>query len=151
VDPYVFCPFWYIFTGENPAVLGVISAICTKSDAFLTSILFAAKRPAKMCVRPLHVLPISQFRRHTKKVLRRVSYDLEHIMLTSHGKGRACLIPMRDARVLWQLQNRPVKEMEDRLRTTYAQWLSAKTLDEAWEGMELDGKHWEDWEGFEKM
>ena len=105
-----------------------------------------------MSVRPLKVLPISYARRHFREVVRRASYEAEHVLLTRHGKPQACLIPMRDTRVLWQLQDRPVAEMEARIKTGYERWLKAKRADEeGWPGMEICDDRWVAFWHFEKM
>lgn len=104
-----------------------------------------------MSVRALRTVPVSYFRSHTRDCLVRVSDELEHVLLTAYGKPKACLIPWRDTRVLWQLQDRPVKELEDRLRKTYARWRKAKALHEGWTGTTLDEGDWRDWDGFKDL
>ena len=104
-----------------------------------------------MSIRPVKALPISYVRSHTKEVLKFINDGPRHVLLTKHGKGAACLIPMHDARVLWQLQTRPVEEMDSRLKAAYTRWLRAKGLDEKWEGTELDEGKWVTWWGLEKM
>jgi len=103
-----------------------------------------------MSIRPVKAMPISYVRSHTKEVLNLVNSE-RHVLLTKHGKPAACIIPYHDARVLWQLQTRPVEEMDERLKAAYARWLRAKSLDEKWEGIELDDKKWVSWWGLEKM
>ena len=105
-----------------------------------------------MSVRPVLALPVTYVRSHTKKVLREVNKEMEHVLITHHGKPVAGLIPMQDLRVLWQLQRRPVKEMEQRLQEVYADWRRAKKVeDEGWEGMELDERRWVSYWGLQKM
>lgn len=104
-----------------------------------------------MTVRPLTIVPISAFRSHTKACLNRVTKDYEHLKLTYRGKGHAAVIPIEDALVLWQLQGRPLKELEDRMAKTYAAWTKAKAFQEAFDAAEIDGSSWRRWAGFQKL
>lgn len=90
-----------------------------------------------MSVRPITVRPISYFRSHTRECLQLVNSEMHHLLLTRHGTGQACIIPMQDTHVLWHLQDRPVRELEANLKSAYALWMNAKQKHEQWEGMLL--------------
>ena len=105
-----------------------------------------------MSVRAVKTIPQSVVRAHMKKTLRIVNHLGHHVLMTHHGKGVAGIIPMSDLKVLWQLQKRPVSEMEHKLKTQYPLWLKAKRLDtkrlEAWD---LGDHAWVPFWCFEKM
>lgn len=105
-----------------------------------------------MGIRAVKTIPQSVVRAHMKKTLHIVNHQDHHVLITHHGKAKAGIIPMTDLRVLWQLQNRPVSEMEQKLKTHYPLWLKAKRLDnkrlEAWD---LGDRAWVPFWCFEKM
>lgn len=104
-----------------------------------------------MSVPPLKLIPISQFRAHTKFCLHRVAHHGEQLKLTYRGKGRVVVIPMSDALPLWHLQGRALHEVEQRMAETYARWKDAKSFLDAFEASTIDEKTWRAWSGFDRM
>ncbi len=104
-----------------------------------------------MSVAPVIQVPITYFRSHTKECLHRINHMGEHIMLTGHGKWKATIIPVHHTRPLWQLQRRPIKDVEARIKSTYAALLEAKATEDGLRGVRLHEWFYSDWAGLQRM
>ncbi|MEM9422872.1 MAG: type II toxin-antitoxin system Phd/YefM family antitoxin, partial [Pseudomonadota bacterium] len=101
---------------------------------------------------PVKTVPISMARANMKRMLREVTYEGNHVLLTQHAKPKAGVISMQDIRVLWQLQDRTVHEMERRLKEAYPRWLKARQRHEQnWDPMDLGDHAWVPFWNFENM